>query len=495
MAPTLLDSLHRFGLGLGFFGVALVAMPASAQPPNDLERVFYDWVMPDGRLTGGFAWLPKPDLTNIEPIPAPVTVLWDPGVGHDGPAQNLIDLVIVGDGYQHHELGLYAVHAQNTVNHLLTQEPFATYRNFFRVYRVDVVSPESGITNDPIQGITRNTALNMHFWCAGIERLLCVDVPLAYAYAGAAPYGVDQVLAIGNSTKYGGAGYPQSDLATVAGGNAFAPEIAVHEFGHSIGNLADEYDYGDGAVYAGPEPDERNTSIHPEPQMRQWQQKWHLWLGENDPQFDGLVGTYEGSHLHQYGIYRPTRDSKMRSLGRPFNLPSVEALLMQFYFIVRPIMNHGPTNHPLNGSEILFVEVNQSLGIGYTIQWMLNDQPIPGAVGPRLRLGTLNLNRLQVYRIEAHVKDETPWVRDVLPTALLTDRRIWVAFVTQYPCYADCEQSTGPRVLDIFDFLCFGNEFVAGDVYACDCDMSTGQGVCDIFDFLCFGNAFSAGCW
>ncbi len=62
------------------------------------------------------------------------------------------------------------------------------------------------------------------------------------------------------------------------------------------------------------------------------------------------------------------------------------------------------------------------------------------------------------------------------------------------PCYADCDTSTGPGVLDIFDFLCFGNRFSASHAYACDCDLSTGPGVCDIFDFLCFGNAFDAGC-
>jgi hypothetical protein len=61
-------------------------------------------------------------------------------------------------------------------------------------------------------------------------------------------------------------------------------------------------------------------------------------------------------------------------------------------------------------------------------------------------------------------------------------------------CYPDCDTGTGMGVLDIFDFLCFGNRFSAGDAYACDCDTSTGMGVCDIFDFLCFGNAFNAGC-
>jgi cytochrome c peroxidase len=61
-------------------------------------------------------------------------------------------------------------------------------------------------------------------------------------------------------------------------------------------------------------------------------------------------------------------------------------------------------------------------------------------------------------------------------------------------CYADCDQSTGAGVLDVFDFLCFQNSFVSAQAYACDCDTSTGAGVCDVFDFLCFQNAFVAGC-
>jgi hypothetical protein len=76
------------------------------------------------------------------------------------------------------------------------------------------------------------------------------------------------------------------------------------------------------------------------------------------------------------------------------------------------------------------------------------------------------------------------------PRGIVDDLRI-----TSEPlCYADCDSSTGAGVLDIFDFLCFQNAFVAGDPYACDCDTTTGPGVCDIFDFLCFQNAFVAGC-
>ena len=70
--------------------------------------------------------------------------------------------------------------------------------------------------------------------------------------------------------------------------------------------------------------------------------------------------------------------------------------------------------------------------------------------------------------------------------------RLVVEWLLDHPkpetCYADCDQS---GVLDIFDFLCFQNSFVAGEAYACECDPDP---ACNIFDFLCFQNAFVSGC-
>ena len=61
-------------------------------------------------------------------------------------------------------------------------------------------------------------------------------------------------------------------------------------------------------------------------------------------------------------------------------------------------------------------------------------------------------------------------------------------------CYADFDESTGPGVLDIFDYLAFQSLFLERDPQACDCDTSTGPAVCDVFDFICFQAAFAAGC-
>jgi hypothetical protein len=52
---------------------------------------------------------------------------------------------------------------------------------------------------------------------------------------------------------------------------------------------------------------------------------------------------------------------------------------------------------------------------------------------------------------------------------------------------ADCD---GTGALDLFDFLCFNNRFVAQQEYA-DC---TGDGIFELFDFLCFVNVFNQGC-
>ncbi|MCA9278038.1 MAG: hypothetical protein H6815_04530 [Phycisphaeraceae bacterium] len=54
-------------------------------------------------------------------------------------------------------------------------------------------------------------------------------------------------------------------------------------------------------------------------------------------------------------------------------------------------------------------------------------------------------------------------------------------------CYADCD---GSGALNIFDYICFGNEYAAGNAYA-DCD---GSGSLNIFDYICFGNEYAAGC-
>jgi hypothetical protein len=70
------------------------------------------------------------------------------------------------------------------------------------------------------------------------------------------------------------------------------------------------------------------------------------------------------------------------------------------------------------------------------------------------------------------------------------------------PCYANCDNSTTPPILNVEDFSCFINEFAAGSVlpheqqltHYSNCDQSTTAPVLNVEDFSCFINKFAQGC-
>lgn len=474
---------------VGVVGVAVFAAAAggsfgAAPEPPEREPVYYDYIDDHGRLAGGRVML---DAAAPVEGPAPVwhtELLRGAGDGRRGALANRLYLVIVGDGYTATELGAYAAHADAASNALFDIEPFKTYEPLFEVYRVDVISPESGVDHDPVHPTWRNTALDMGYWCGGTERLLCVNVAKAQNAAGAAPRR-DIVLAIANSSKYGGAGYPSSSLATVAGANGLAADIAIHEFGHGLGKLADEYDYGGPSTYTGPERSERNVSILTAAQMAAQGTKWADWLGQSFPGFDGLVSTYEGAHYSTAGIYRPTSNSMMRNLGRPFNMPSVESLIIEIYKVVRPIDASSHANQFLSGCETVWVQPVQPVGHELDVRWLLDGEPIDGATGPSFTLSTLPLVTGRLYDLQAVVTDPTPWVRDESARAQwMTETREWIISAWPGPDF------NRDGSVDVADFAAFRAAYLSGDLRA---DYSQ-NGSLGVDDFAAFRAAFLDGC-
>jgi hypothetical protein len=71
-----------------------------------------------------------------------------------------------------------------------------------------------------------------------------------------------------------------------------------------------------------------------------------------------------------------------------------------------------------------------------------------------------------------------------------------------FPCYANCDGSTTPPILNVEDFTCFINEFAAAtalppsqqQTHYANCDNSTTQPVLNVEDFTCFINKFAQGC-
>ena len=107
------------------------------------------------------------------------------------------------------------------------------------------------------------------------------------------------------------------------GANRAATDILIHELGHSIGGLADEYVQP--GTYTGGEPSAPNVSKLTADQMRAQNVKWARFLGQSDPS-GGTVGTFEGAMSAEKGIYRSSQESVMRTLGREFDRVGLTAM-------------------------------------------------------------------------------------------------------------------------------------------------------------------------
>lgn len=382
--------------------------------------VYYDYVE-DGQLKGGVLQLesnnaPASFVRRAQAQAAstwPVTTIID-----SGPVSNRIDIVLVGDGYTASDLSGYASDANNVINGFFAEEPLDAYATYFNVHRVDVVSNESGV-DEPDYGIYRDTALDMGYNCNGIARLLCVDVSAAWSAASSAPE-AEQVMAMANSSRYGGAGYPSSDLATLAGKNVSAIGLALHEFAHSFANLADEYDYGGPTTYIGLEPNEANVSKYGATLLAAMQAKWYRWL--DLPHID----SFEGAMYSQYGIYRPTSNSKMRSLGRPFEEVNVEQFVIFIYQTVSPADDASPVSgFPLPQDHLFYVIPLEPTDHALDIQWSVDSVDVPGANQPTFVADYASLS-LGLHDIAVRVVDNTGRVRDESArTALMSFTRQW----------------------------------------------------------------------
>ncbi|MCC5823586.1 MAG: hypothetical protein LAT64_10390 [Phycisphaerales bacterium] len=459
---------------------ALHGHPAVVAP--GIEMVHACWPDEHGNLTGTL--VPLETLT-----PENIALHHELKVDRfrDGSPARL-DIVFVGDGYTASEMNLYHSHVASIVSDMFVYEPMTTYRPYFRIQAVEVISNESGVSNDPSPGITRDTALQMRYWCSGVERLLCVNVNRArIAARNGVDTPVDQIIAIANSTKYGGAGYPASNLGTAAGGNSAATQIVIHELGHSMGNLADEYTYGGPSHYTGSELGPANVTIFNASQMAQQERKWFRWLGANLPGFDGTVSAFEGGNYSETGVFRPTNNSMMRNLNRPFNLPSAERMILEIYREVSPIDEGTPTGIDLAGSDTVYVIPMQPDGHDLDIFWSVDGQPLSQLDGQtHVDLASLGFDDDIERLLSVTVVDPTPWVRDpAIRDQFLTETREWVVNRCINP--ADIN---GDGVLDFFDVSAFSIAFNMQDPVA---DFN-GDGNFDFFDFAAFLLAFNYGC-
>ncbi|MGW7406014.1 M64 family metallopeptidase [Streptomyces sp. NPDC054833] len=348
-----------------------------------------------------------------------------------GPVSGRLDLVVMGDGYTADEQGEFAVDAEEKLDAIFGIEPYRSYRGLFNIWLVNTVSNESGVSGDPGADVVKDTTLNASFFCDGVERLLCVDTDEVARYADLAP-DADIVFVVANSTKYGGAGYSAADLpsgssfhgvATMSSDNDRSYLIGAHELGHSIGHLADEYQYtGYGTYPSAEEPAAANLTLRRDPGAT----KWYRWLGEQDPS-GSVVGTYEGGGYYEAGVYRPTETSIMRSLASTeFNVVGREAMIAGFYADADALTSSLPRSRPIGPGRRITVRLAPLSGLAdLELTWYADGRQVMWATGevsvtPR-ELGV----RGRGHKVTAIVTDHATAIRDPAVRARTTTSLTW----------------------------------------------------------------------
>lgn len=343
---------------------------------------------------------------------------------NNGPSTNRVDLVVLGDGYTTADLPKYATDVQRFILDMFQQQPYSEYKPYFNVHRIDVLSADSGVDH-PETNTYKNTALDAAYNCGGLQRLICVDTTKVFNIVNSVmlPSQRDIILVLVNDSTYGGSG----GTVAVSSTNALGGEIVLHELGHSFGLLADEY--------GGPPPPACDSSVEPAEAnatsaTTRATIKWNAWIDVSTaiPTLStspGVPGLYEGAKYCDTELYRPTYNSKMRSLGEPFEQINTEQLVKRYYNWASPIESRSPASTAVTvtkGQTISFSIVTL-LPATHTLDrsWFVDGQPKASGASYVLDSSLFSIGDHSVVAI-AH--DPTTTVRSD-PNGVLTESVSW----------------------------------------------------------------------
>jgi hypothetical protein len=210
---------------------------------------------------------PKDKFIDSSRPPSPGPLLT---IQKSGEPATKVDLLIMGDGYTAAERAKFESDARRFTEILFTRSPFRDHRTDFNVWGLCPPSEESGISR-PSSGIHRRSPLGATYDTFDTERYILTPENRALRdFASYAPYEFIEILV--NGATYGGGGIFNL-YATVAADSEWAPYVFVHEFGHHIAGLADEY-YTSQVAYLPPskkiEPWEPNATALLDPDKLKW---------------------------------------------------------------------------------------------------------------------------------------------------------------------------------------------------------------------------------
>jgi len=339
--------------------------------------------------------------------------------------ENFID--INKDGiYNANEQAKYSSDVNEMAAYLFANSIFGQYKNHINVFRIDsIFSEQAGADHEYASSpLKRNTALGSYY-DRTIERLLLCDYSIVNnIIRSSLPElsGRYIVIVLVNSPKYGGSG--GSISVSYNGRDGY--EVMVHELGHTLPGLADEYYYsGDPNydTYSGSEPYAPNVTT----KTKREEIKWNKWIKETTPiptsPSSREVGLFEGGYYHVHGVYRPVDNCKMRSLNVPFCPVCNEAIIKTLYSRNHIIDSYYPdkdtltiTSFPISfGLDCITPKPNT-----LTYRWIVNGI-LTNITGSSATFTTLPIGK---SFIRADVFDSTQYNRT--DTLMFRRSKMWI---------------------------------------------------------------------
>jgi hypothetical protein len=251
------------------------------------------------------------------------------------PSQGL-DIAIIGDGYTRDELSMWIDDANNMAGKIMSTAPFSTHANRINIHRVDAISKESGVSWDCVGDCQmRDTAFGSIFAVELVNRMLGTDystVPIFQLQqwevaraASVVPY--DLVLVVANTSRAGGFA---AHYATVTKDDDNWTDTGVHELGHILGVLGDEYMSNDCVTDARIALPVNISDDPADPKWSHWIEAGTPLPTPNDADHRQLVGAFEGAY-NCPEMVRPAHTCKMKRATHEFCAVCTEALTQEIY--------------------------------------------------------------------------------------------------------------------------------------------------------------------
>jgi len=287
-----------------------------------------------------------------------------------------VHLVVLGDGYRVDQQDKFRQDVESLIDKMQSDIGMRTHFSAWNVHMVETPSVDSGSDDNADRDI-RDTVFDTGYFCEQVRRLICGDRSKIYSVAISEYPNFDQILVLVNDSRYGGSG---GDIAIAS---TESVEIALHEMGHSIAGLADEYvdQYiAKDSIPVFTEGAFANVSERSEPTAVPWRHWFNNDVTITPNESSMQVGVFEGAYYQANGFYRPTENSLMRSYAGKLGPVNSEQWALSVYAKANPVLDVSPVSRLLEvtAGEVVNFSVQPMFdSTVQSVQWGLESRLIP----------------------------------------------------------------------------------------------------------------------